>query len=86
MTAVIGRTMEAPGTFTRDGWLTIGLAGHQPSLGESYISTGSCYLAATGLLPLGLPPADPFWSAPAVPWTAKKLYDGADAPADHAEG
>ncbi len=84
MTAVIGRTMEAPGTFTRDGWLTIGLAGHQPSLGESYISTGSCYLAATGLLPLGLPPDDRFWSAPAAAWTAKLLYDGADAPADHA--
>jgi hypothetical protein len=86
MTAVIGRMMEAPGTFTREGWLTIGLVGHQPSLGESYISTGSCYLAATGLLPLGLPPADPFWSAPPAPWTAKKLYDGADAPPDHAAG
>lgn len=86
MTAVIARMMEAPGTFTRDGWLTIGLAGHQPSLGESYISTGSCYLAATGLLPLGLPPDDPFWSAPAAPWTTKKLYSGADAPADHAGG
>lgn len=84
MTAVIARTMEAPGTF-KDGWLTIGLAGHQPSLGESYISTGSCYLAATGLLPLGLPPADPFWSDPAAPWTAKKLYAGEDGAADHAE-
>lgn len=35
-----------------------------PHLGESYISTGSLYLASTVLLPLGLPPADPFWSAP----------------------
>jgi hypothetical protein len=84
MTAVVRRMTEAPGTFTRDGWLTIGLAGHQPGLGESYISTGSLYLAATGLLPLGLPPADPFWSGPAMPWTAQRVYAGEDVPADKA--
>jgi hypothetical protein len=84
MTAVVRRMIEAPGTFTADGWLTIGLAGHQPGLGESYISTGSLYLTATGLLPLGLPPADPFWSAPAMPWTAQRVYAGVDGPADKA--
>lgn len=84
MTAVMRRMIEAPGTFTREGWLTIGLAGHQPGLGESYISTGSLYLAATGLLPLGLPPADPFWSGPSMPWTARRVYAGEDVSADKA--
>lgn len=84
MTAVVRRMTEAPGTFTPDGWLTIGLAGHQPGLGESYISTGSLYLTATGLLPLGLPPADPFWSAPAMPWTAQRVYGGENVSADKA--
>ncbi len=63
LTAVIRKTLEAPGTFDR-GWLTIGLCGHQPHLGEPYISTGSLYLCATALLPLGLPPSHPFWTRP----------------------
>ncbi len=63
---VIRRTIEAPGTFDANGWLQIGFCGHQPGVGETYISTGSLYLCAVGLLPLGLPPADPFWSAPAA--------------------
>ena len=84
LTAVIRRTLEAPGTFDADGWLTIGLCGHQPHLGEPYISTGSLYLCSTALLPLGLPGTDPFWSSPAEPWTAQRLWRGEDAPADHA--
>jgi hypothetical protein len=84
LTAVIRRTLDAPGTFDRDGWLTIGLCGHQPHLGESYISTGSLYLCSAALLPLGLKPSDPFWSAPAEDWTARRLWRGDDAPADHA--
>ena len=84
LTAVIRRTLDAPGTFDANGWLTVGLCGHQPHLGESYISTGSLYLCATALLPLGLPPADPFWSAPAEDWTARRIWRGEDAAADHA--
>ena len=84
LTAVIHRTMDAPGTFTDDGWLTIGLAGHQPGLGEDYIFTASTYLCATGLLALGLPPEDPFWRDPAVPWTAQRIWSGQDHPLDHA--
>ncbi len=60
LTAVIRRTLEAPGTFDEKGWLRIGLAGHQPGLGEEYISTGSLYLCSEALLPLGLPASDPF--------------------------
>lgn len=84
LTAVIRRMIEMPGTFDAGGWLQIGFCGHQPALGENYISTGSLYLCAAGLLPLGLPPADDFWSAAAAPWTAQQLWSGQDLPADHA--
>lgn len=84
ITAVMTRMIAAKGTFDEQGWLTIGFAGHQPSMGESYISTGSLYLCAAAWLPLGLPPRDAFWSAPAEPWTAQKAWNGTDIPADHA--
>jgi hypothetical protein len=84
LTAVMRRLMEAPGTFDADGWLRIGFCGHQPKLGESYISTGSLYLCSTVLLPLGLGPADPFWSGPARDWTSRRIWSGEDMPADHA--
>jgi hypothetical protein len=84
LAAVIDRTLTPPGTFDAKGWLQIGLAGHQPALGEPYISTGSLYLCADAFLPLGLPAQDPFWSAPDAPWTSRKLWSGVDLPADHA--
>ncbi|WP_128547493.1 DUF2264 domain-containing protein [Larkinella soli] len=84
LTAVIRRTMDAPGTFDANGWLQIGLCGHQPSIGETYISTGSLYLCSVAFLPLGLPADDPFWQAPAEDWTAKKIWSGQDVKADHA--
>ena len=84
LTAVIRKMAEAPGTFDANGWLQIGFCGHQPALGESYISTGSLYLCSAGLLPLGLPPGDEFWSAPAERWTSQKLWSGENLSADHA--
>jgi hypothetical protein len=84
LTAVLRRCMEAPGTFDVQGWLTVGLCGHQPSIGEHYISTGSLYLCAVGLLPLGLPPADEFWQSPPRDWTAKRVWGGQDVSVDHA--
>jgi len=84
LSAVIHRTTEAPGTFDNDGWLRIGFCGHQPGIGETYISTGSLYLCAVGLLPLGLPPTDEFWSSPAQPWTTVKAWSGQPFPIDHA--
>ncbi len=83
LTAVIRRTLEAPGTWDAQGWLRIGLAGHQPGLGENYISTGSLYLCATALLPLGLPATDPFWTGPALATTWQKGWSGENLPADH---
>jgi len=84
LTAVIRKMIEAPGTFDANGWLQIGFYGHQPALGENYISTGSLYLCAAGLLPLGLPATDEFWSAPVARWTAQKLWAGENLAADHA--
>jgi hypothetical protein len=84
LTAVIRRTLEAADTFDAAGWLRIGVSGHQPSLGERYISTGSLYLCSAAFLPLGLPASDPFWSAPAAPTTWQKAWSGANLPADHA--
>jgi hypothetical protein len=84
LTRVIRRTLEAQGTFDNEGWLRIGVCGHQPGIGEEYISTGSLYLCAAVLLPLGLPAGDPFWSSPFAPWTSMKGWRGDDLPADHA--
>jgi hypothetical protein len=86
LTAIIRRSIDAPETFDADGWLRIGFCGHQPGVGETYISTGSVYLCAVGLLPLGLPPADEFWSAPAQPWTSARAWSGQAFPIDHALG
>jgi hypothetical protein len=84
LTAVIARSLDAPGTYDAAGWLTIGFAGHQPEVGEMYISTGSLYLASTAFLPLGLPPSDPFWADAPAPWTGKRMWGGGAAPLDHA--
>jgi hypothetical protein len=84
LTAVMRRMIERLGTFDSKGWLNIGFAGHQPQLGETYISTGSLYLCACAWLPLGLPATDTFWSGPAKPWTQAKIWSGEDVPADHA--
>jgi hypothetical protein len=84
LTAVIRRMIEAPGTFSAQGWLRPGFYGHQPELAEKYITTGSVYLCSVGLIPLGLPAADPFWSGPPAPWTSQRLWSGELLPADHA--
>jgi len=84
LTAVIRRMISFPGTFDDRGWLRVGFCGHQPALGETYISTGSLYLCSVGLLPLGLPPTDPFWSDPPATWTSQRLWSGESLSADHA--
>jgi hypothetical protein len=85
LSAVIKKMIEAPGTFDNNGWLTIGFCGHQPGIGESYISTGSLYLCTNGLLALGLPANNSFWTSPAADWTAKKVWSGIDLKTDHAQ-
>ena len=85
LTAVIRRTMEEQGTFNEHGWLQVGAVGYQPSIRESYISTGSLYLCLNGLVHLGLPAKlMTHWTAPAEPWTQKRIWSGADISPDHA--
>lgn len=83
LTAVIKRMIEMPNTFDENGWLRIGFSGHQPELGEEYISTGSLYLCATVFLPLGLSENDSFWQCEAD-WTSKRAWAGEQVPIDHA--
>ena len=84
LTAVVKKTLSANGTFTADGWLNLGLCGNQQGLADYYITTGSLYLCTDIFLPLGLPADDEYWTAPAQPWSAVKIWNGQDAKADHA--
>jgi hypothetical protein len=80
--STISRTLDAPGTFDDAGWLRIGLCGHQPSLGEVYISTGSLYLCASVFLPLGLPATDVFWRDDDAVFSSQRAWSGTDLPTD----
>ncbi len=84
MSAMIARQVDASGTFDAHGWLRPGFAGHQPDMGETYISTGSLYLCCAGFVALGLPPRDRFWSSPYAPWTNLKAWHGIDIGLDKA--
>lgn len=84
LTAVIKKTLESPTTY-KDGWLTIGLYGSQPEIGDFYNNQGSPYLATAIFLPLGLPDSDPFWANPPAKWSAQKVWSGEDFKKDHAE-
>ncbi len=76
LSAVIKKQMNQKGTFDKNGWLTLGLCGHQLDLAESYISTGSLYLCSTVFLPLGLPANDEFWLGKKADWTNKNAWKG----------
>jgi hypothetical protein len=84
LSLVIHRLIEAPNTFDAKGWLNVGVYGSQLNISEDYISTGSLYLCTVGMLPLGLPANDPFWTSPAEDWTSKKVWKGIEIPNDHA--
>jgi hypothetical protein len=83
LTSVIKKIMEAPDNFDKDGWLQLGVYGHQPHLAETYISTGSLYLCSAVFLPLGLKPDDPFWKSEASDWRTKEVWSGKDVNADY---
>jgi len=80
---LIKKQIEAPGTFDANGWLQIGFYGHQPNIGEVYISTGSLYLCAQAFLILGLKPDDDFWKGKDQDWTQRKIWNGKVIPIDH---
>lgn len=84
LTAVMQNILAFEDMFDENGWLQIGVCGHQPGMGERYISTGSLYLCSTVFLPLGLDENDPFWRAPDADWTMKKLWKGQNLTCGHA--
>lgn len=84
LTAVIKKTLESSSTY-KNGWLTIGLYGAQPTLGDFYNNQGSPYICTNIFLPLGLPATDPFWAGPATKWSAQKIWSGEDFQNDHSE-
>ncbi len=76
--------MSANNMFDENGWLRVGVYGHQPRMGEGYISTGSLYLCSAVFLPLGLDADTPFWKDAPLPWTQKRIWDGEDTICRHA--
>ncbi|MES2374197.1 MAG: DUF2264 domain-containing protein [Bacteroidota bacterium] len=82
--SMIKKQFDAPNTYDAKGWLTIGVYGHQPGMGDYYISTGSLYLCAQAFLMLGLPSTDSFWNGDDQDWTTKKVWKGVEVPIDHA--
>ena len=84
LTSVIRRQLKSPANFDKNGWLRVGFTGEQIEISESYINTGSVYLCTFGLVPLGLPETDEFWSAPYTEWTNVKAWNGEKVQADHA--
>jgi hypothetical protein len=72
------------GNFCEKGYLTLGFAGHQPTIADSYSNSGSMYLTSLGFLHLGLPADHAFWTAPAEDWTARKAWSGQPFKKDYA--
>lgn len=77
------RIFADPSNFDAKGFLTIGFARHQPTLGDVYSNAGSMYIAAESLLALGLPSGDSYWQAEGQLWTMPKAYGGMDFPKDY---
>ncbi|HNU07596.1 MAG TPA: DUF2264 domain-containing protein [Pyrinomonadaceae bacterium] len=83
LTAVFKRVF-ADSTFTKEGWLTLGLVGdRQRDLADSYSNTGSMYMVSLAFLPLGLPASHEFWSGPYTEWTQLKAWSGKPFPRDY---
>lgn len=76
LTKVVHKTMDAPGTFSDAGWLTLGVCGYQPNMASHYVTTASLYMATLAFLPLGLSEHDPFWTCPAEKSTWEKCFTG----------
>lgn len=84
LTAVMKR-LFVDSTFTKEGWLTLGLVGAaQSGITDSYSNTGSMYITSLAFLPLGLAPAHRFWSDPFTEWTQLKAWSGKPFARDHA--
>jgi hypothetical protein len=79
------KNMFIPKTFTKDGWLTMGLVGdQQKDLADYYSNTGSMYITSLVFLVLGLPASSEFWSGAFTEWTQRRAWSGKPFPKDYA--
>jgi hypothetical protein len=79
------KNMFIPSTFTKQGWLTLGLVGDkQKDIADYYSNTGSMYITSLVFPPLGLPATHEFWSAPFTEWTQHKAWSGKPFKKDYA--
>ena len=83
MTAVLERQMGNEDNFDDKGFMTVGFAGKQDSIAETYVSSGSAYHCTTFFLPLGLKPEARFWSEPSKDWTTVRAFNGEEITIDH---
>lgn len=83
LTALLHRMFDGHDNFNKGGFLTIGFTGSQPHIADWYTNNGSLYMTSLAFLPLGLPPAHPFWTDAAQDWTSKRAWSGQPFPKDH---
>lgn len=76
LTKVLKTQFEGHQNFDKNGWLTIGLNGHQVDIAEEEINTGSLYGCCAIFLPLGLSYNDSFWVNPFEEWSSLKAWNG----------
>lgn len=77
--ATIHATLKNDACFDPDGWLNIGITGKQHDAAESYISTGSLYMACSAFLHLGCSLDSDIWQAPPRAWTQLKYFSQSSA-------
>lgn len=85
LTATIKRLFSVDGNFDEKGFLTIGFAGHQPEMADSYSNNGSMYITSEIFMPLGLAADHPFWTAPAERWTQLRGWNGEQIAKDRSQ-
>ena len=74
--AVMERIFSYEDMFDSNGFLQLGVCGHQPDMANSYTANGTLYACTYAMAPLGLSPNDKFWSDPDDKWFAKKVWSG----------
>ena len=82
LTKVLNNMFNINGNFNEGGYLSLGFAGHQPNISNSYSNNGSCYITSLIFLVLGLPENHSFWKDPQKPWTSKNSWNGKAFPID----
>lgn len=85
LTSVMKRMFAVEGNFSKEGYLQLGMVGHQPNIADYYTNSGSLYMTALVFLPLGLPADAPFWTEPAEDWTQRRVWSGRPFAKDYHE-